>query len=159
MNCIDCLVCSRRVVLNARKYPICADCFVDLLRETELFTAQMPPQKTEQQRKICWCCQNEIVLRARRHCICFDCIAQNLINNDLIRQETVKTVVVVKKKDTEVSLGGPPPLKKCDSCKCIIQQDRSIRICIDCMIKSLVDAGYIEIRETSKFSLVPHPLP
>lgn len=157
-----CFVCDKNKVHPSRKFKICTDCFVDILREANIVPRREVDDtrdKTRNQKQTCLICMEDIIHWNRKTKFCTDCLVETLKNNQILKTQDIHREVIVRKvnpidEPSSVfrSIRPPDTKKSCDLCsRKIIHSKRQNRVCVDCMIEALIQKEIIALEERPAF--------
>jgi len=159
MSCFNC----EEKLHSQRTIKLCIDCIVSFLKEanvlnrSESFFSSSSPVNGK---KKCEYCLEDVIHSARKTSVCPDCIVRSLCIHSILKH-TSNMKLTVRKVNP---VGENPGIffdkhqqnykQICDMCyKKVIHPKRESKVCIDCIVQSVIDKGIFEIIKAETFKL------
>jgi hypothetical protein len=138
----SCVMCRENQKIMSKKHRLCYDCLVNVLSTAKIFT-QGFDINIKRDSKMCIVCLNTVKHIGSKYLICIDCLIKRLGDMELLKfNKTENMHSVFLAIDNEYSNIINWQRKKyfpCDiCCKDNIEDNRTERLCLDCLIDILL---------------------
>lgn len=151
---VECKGCNTLEKLASKKHKLCYDCIVETMKDAGVYHQGYDVSSTQGGSKVCIVCLETTRHIGRKYMICMDCLADRLSEMALLNFSKRKMFEAKSKYDQENSSyagNGDPDWRErrwypCDVCKREeVPPDRKERICMDCIIDSLVSTQHFDL--------------
>jgi len=143
----SCNICNEEHSLMSKKHMTCYDCLVHFLSISKIFV-QGFDITNKRDNQICLICLDTVKHIGSRYVICIDCLIQRIGDLNLLHfRETDDIHPMYIALDTSYEMSSVDWQRKkyfpCDICtRDNIEDTRTERICMDCLIDKLLDSPY-----------------
>ena len=148
-----CLICKETHILMSSKHRLCYDCLVDTLSTAKLFTQGFDITSKRRDKQMCIVCLNTVRHIGNKFMICIDCLIKRLGDVGLLNfneSESLHPIFIALDTDYSSLIGNRVDWQRkkyfpCDVCtRNNIDDKRSERLCLDCIIDNLLDTPYFK---------------
>ena len=142
MSYSRCQFCSEMGLDFSKKHGMCVDCLIDRLGQAKIFNQGFDVVSRPKTQQTCIICFDFPVMATRRHLYCADCMVARLRTLGFLKGKKkldMKPVYLFLEEDADDGQWERKRYFPCDICKRDnVRNTRKERICLDCLIDSLL---------------------